>query len=168
MSATVFLKSMPFGSPGVRSRPNEQTCEPQLVSKTLPPLLYGAPVKMVAGFATAIAASDTAAVIYGFLVRPWPNQDTTWGPTATAFGLATPPSFGSCDILKRGYLLVQVGAGTAAAQGVVYMRIATPAAGKPIGGIEAVADGANTVVVANAIFMTAADASGVAEIAYNL
>lgn len=167
MSNTVYLKSMPFGSPGVRSRPHEQTCEPQLVSKTAPPLLYGAPVKMVAGFATAIAAADTAAVIYGFLVRPWPAQDTTWGPT-TAFGLATPPTFGSCDILKRGYMLVQVGAGVAAPQGVVYMRVATPATGKPIGGIEAVADGANTVVVANAIFMTAADENGVAEIAYNL
>lgn len=167
MSTTVFLKTMPFGAPGTRSRPNEQTCEPQLVSKTAPPLFFGAPVKMVAGFATAIALNDAATVIYGFLVRPWPGQDTTWGPT-TPFGVATPPTQGSCDILKRGYVLAQVGAGVPAAQGIVYMRVAVPAAGKPIGGIEAVADGANTVIVANALFNTAADESGVAEIAYNL
>lgn len=165
MSNTVFLKFMPYGPAGVLSRPHVHTNEPQVQSAANPVILYGVPVKMVSGFATAIAASDTASVIYGFSVRQFPRMDFTY---AVGFGNAVPPAKGTIDIMRRGYMLVQVNAGVAAPQGIVYMRVATPAAGKPIGGIEAVADGANTVVVAGAQFMNAADENGVAEISYNI
>ena len=59
-------------------------------------------------------------------------------------------------------------AGTPAIGGAVYVRVATPAAGKPIGGIEAAADGANTIAVTGATFMNAGDANGNVEIAYNI
>ena len=57
---------------------------------------------------------------------------------------------------------------TAAKNGTVYVRVAAAAAGKPLGGVEAVADSTNTIVVAGAYFNGPADAQGVAEIAYNL
>ncbi len=166
MSNTVFKFQMPFPSPGTVARPNVQTIEPQIQSATAPVLLFGVPVKMVSGKATNIAASDTASVVYGFSVRTWPGMDFTFAP---AFGNTAPPGAGfPIDILRRGYIMVQVNAGTPAPQGAVYMRVATPSAGKPIGGIEAVADGSNTVVIAGATFQTAVDENSVAEIAYNI
>ena len=59
-------------------------------------------------------------------------------------------------------------AGVAALDGQVYVRVAAAAAGKPIGGIEAAADGTNTIAITGATFMSAADASGNVEIAYNI
>jgi hypothetical protein len=50
----------------------------------------------------------------------------------------------------------------------VYIRVATAGAGKPIGGIEAVADSTNTILVAGCTFMGPADAAGNAEIGYNI
>lgn len=161
-----YLKQLPFGAPGSLSRPHVHTVEAQMVNKTTPPNIYGGGVKMVSGLALAIAAADPVTVFYGFLVRPWPSQDNSVG--GNTYGSATPPAFGTCDILVRGYLLVNVGAGTPAPGGIVYMRVATPAAGKPIGGIEAVADSTNTVIVPNAIFMTAMDENGTAEVRYNI
>lgn len=166
MSNTVFKLQMPFPAPGTVSRPNVQTIEPQIQSATAPVTAFGVPVKMVAGRATAIAAADAATVVYGFSVRVWPGQDYTFAPS---FGNATPPGAGfPLDILKRGYIMVQVNAGVPAAQGPVYMRVANPSAGKPIGGIEAVADSTNTVIIAGAYFNTLVDENSVAEIAYNL
>lgn len=48
------------------------------------------------------------------------------------------------------------------------MRVAAASAGRPIGGIEAAADGSNTIAVAGCTFMGPADASGNVEIAYNI
>ena len=64
-------------------------------------------------------------------------------------------------------MTVLLRAGAAALNGQVYVRVAAAAAGKPIGGIEAAADSANTIAV-NARFMSAADATGNVEIAYNI
>lgn len=166
MSNTVFKLQMPFPAPGTVARPNVQTIEPQIQSATAPVVLFGVPVKMVAGRATAIAPADTATVVYGFSVRTWPGQDFTFAP---AFGNAVPPGANfPIDILRRGYIMVQVNAGTPAAQGPVYMRIATPSGAKVIGGIEAVADGANTVVIVGATFQGLVDENSVAEVAFNI
>jgi hypothetical protein len=70
--------------------------------------------------------------------------------------------------MRRGYMTVKLNAGTAALGGVVYVRVGAATTGKPMGGIEAVADSTNTVVVAGASFMSTADASGNVEIAYNI
>ncbi len=48
------------------------------------------------------------------------------------------------------------------------MRVATGTELKPIGGIEAVADGVNTIEIKNAMFMHDADAQGNVEISYNI
>ena len=50
------------------------------------------------------------------------------------------------------------------AGGAVYVRVAAAATGKPIGGIEAAADSANTIVLAHCEFTGAQDSQGNGEI----
>lgn len=155
---------MPSGVPGdisrkqttdVDSHPLDRVTANQFAS-------YGVPGKLVAGFFTPIVVGDTAASIFGFLVRPY--------PTTSRDGLGNLPNanIGFGSIMRRGYMTVKNNAGTPATNGVVYMRVATPGTGKPVGGIEAVADGANTVVIPRTYFTSPADADGNVEIEYNI
>lgn len=159
----VFTTAMPSGFPGDVQRAQVCTIEPNLIDDGTPPTLFGVPVKLVSGKVRPIATSDTLAVLYGFLVREFPA-----GASQDGLGTSTPPTSGACSVLKRGYIMVKNNAGTPAKNGTVYMRVATPGAGKPIGGIEATADGANTVAITGAYFNGAADAFGTVEIAFNL
>lgn len=69
-------------------------------------------------------------------------------------------------VFKRGCINVKVQRGTAAFGGAVYVRVAANQAypNAVIGGIEATADGANTVPLPNCRFNGAADANGIAEL----
>lgn len=162
---TAYLYRMPSGFAGMITRVDPTDTEAQLIDPATPPTSFGIPVKMVAGKIQPLANGDAATVIYGFLARPFPFQGQNISGT---IGVQVPPTSGPGDIMRRGYMSVKVNAGTPAFGGVVYARVATPAGAKVIGGIEAVADGANTVIVANAQFMSAPDANGNVEIAYNI
>ena len=128
-----------------------------------PVAAFGVFAKMDAttGNIVALGSSDTADSVYGLVVRSYPTTSAT-----NELGEAVPLK-GVNDILVRGYMTVKCNAGTAKKGGAVYVRIGAAATGKPIGGIEAVADGANTIAV-KARFMHGADASGNVEIAYNI
>jgi hypothetical protein len=71
------------------------------------------------------------------------------------------------EALERGSITVKINNGTPVSQGPVYLRILVNA-GIPagvVGGLEAVADGTNTVVLVGVVFRTGVlDANGVAEI----
>jgi hypothetical protein len=71
------------------------------------------------------------------------------------------------EVLERGSITVKINNGTPASQGPVYVRTVANA-GIPagvVGGLEAVADGTNTVVVPGVVFRTGVlDANGVAEV----
>lgn len=160
-----YTYRMPAGIPGDANRSQSLTIEPQYYDPANPCGSYGIPVVRTANGIRPVQASDTLAEIYGLLVRPYP---TTGGNPSDPLGTSTPPTSGQCDVLKRGYMVVKLNGSTAAAaDGVVYVRVATPGSGKPVGGIEAAADSTNTVAL-NAYFMGAADANGNVEIAYNL
>ena len=74
---SAYLTRMPAGIPGDVSRKEGATIESSLVgSKAIP---YGAFVKLVSGKLEPLAASDTAAVIYGLAVRPYPKQSDAVG-----------------------------------------------------------------------------------------
>lgn len=161
--SNAYLYRMPSGIPGDSSRPSQSTIEPGILNSALPFPTYGVPGKVVSGKFVPIASGDAATVIYGLLVRPFPTNSSTDG-----VGVATPPTSGVCDIMRRGYMTVKLNAGTAALGGVVYVRVGAATADKPIGGYEAAADSTNTVIMAGASFMSAADASGNVEIAYNI
>ncbi|USE78845.1 hypothetical protein NDR89_19595 [Cupriavidus gilardii] len=160
-----ILYRMPSGIPGDISRQSQATVEPQIFDPALPFPGYGLFGKLVAGKFVPIASGDTAAVVYGLLVRPYP---TTGGAGSEPVGTATPPTKGVCDVLRRGYMTVKNNAGSPTNGGQVYVRVAAAAAGKPIGGIEAAADGTNTIAVTGAIFTNAGDANGNVEIAFNI
>ena len=159
-----FLYRMGHGVAGDISRQSQADIEPHVLGATPFPG-YGLFVKIVSGKAVPEGAGDAAGAKYGLLVRPYPTQGANASdPLATA----VPPLSGMADVIRRGYMLVKSNAGVPAHGGAVYIRVANPVGGKPIGGIEAVADGANTILVNNAIFMGAADANGIAEIAFNI
>jgi hypothetical protein len=71
------------------------------------------------------------------------------------------------EVLERGSITIKINNGTPVSQNPVYVRTVVNA-GIPagvVGGLEAVADGTNTVVVPNVVFKTGVlDANGVAEV----
>ncbi|WP_175777628.1 structural cement protein Gp24 [Burkholderia anthina] len=158
-----ILFRMPSGIPGDISRQSQATVETGFFDSTNPFSAYGLFGKVVSGKFVPIGAGDVATAVYGLLVRPFPTQSSQ-----DPVGTSTPPTKGPSDILRRGYMTVQLNAGVAALNGQVYVRVAAAAAGKPIGGIEAAADSTNTIAIAGATFMAAADAAGNVEIAYNI
>lgn len=156
-----YTYRMPSGIPGDVSRKSHSTIESH--NMQTPVAAFGVFAKMdtTTGNIVALGYSDTADSVYGLVVRSYPTTSAT-----NELGEAVPLK-GVNDILVRGYMTVKCNAGTAKKGGAVYVRIGAAATGKPIGGIEAVADGANTIAV-KARFMHGADASGNVEIAYNI
>ncbi|CAN0620527.1 conserved protein of unknown function [Burkholderia multivorans] len=163
MGSNAIMFRMPSGIPGDVTRPSQSTIEPVPLDPTNPFPAYGLFGKIVNGKFVPVGAGDVAASVYGLLVRAYPTQSSQ-----DPLGTSTPPTKGIGDALRRGYQTVQLNAGVAAFDGQVYVRVAAAAAGKPIGGIEAAADGMNTIAITGATFMAAADASGNVEIAFNI
>lgn len=147
---TAYLKRMPQGIAGDVSRPSQSTVEAQLFDPKTPFAGYGLAGKVVAG--RFVPVSDKADVIYGVLVRPFPTQEM--GDVA--------------NVMRRGYMTVTSNSGVATLGSPVYVRVAKGTAAKPVGGFEAAADAENTIVVAGASFMGAADAGGNVELAFNI
>lgn len=160
-----FLYRMPAGIPGDVTRASQSTIEPVFLDPALPFAGYGLFGKIAAGKFVPFGEGDANGADYGLLVRAYP---TTGGSGADPLGTSTPPIKGIADVLRRGYMTVKLNAGTASKDSPVYVRVAAAAAGKPIGGIEAVADSTNTVAITIASFMGPADASGNVEIQYNI
>ena len=156
-----ILYRMPSGIPGDVSRKSHSTIEAHIVKTAI--AAFGVFGKLTANGFAPLAAGDTASSVYGLLVRSYPTQSATNG-----MGAAVPQTGIMHDVLRRGYMTVRCNAGTVAVAGKVYVRIDAGTELKPIGGIEAVADGANTIELTNAMFMHEADAQGNVEISYNI
>jgi hypothetical protein len=166
-SLQAYQFRMPAGFAGDLQRAEVATIETQLIDSSTPPTVFGVAVKYVAGKVQPINnAADTAALVQGVNLRPYPIQGNGTDP----LGTSTPPTSGVTDILKRGYVMVSLGGVAAAAKGgTVFVRVATPSAGKPLGGFEAASDTTNTVALpSNCYFTGPADAYGVTEIAFNI
>jgi hypothetical protein len=159
-----FLTRMPFGIPGDVTRQSQAKIEAQVLNASLPFSAFGLFGKIASGKFVPFAGAETAADAYGILVRPYPITGTN---ASDPLGTSVPPTTGLADVLRSGYINVKNNAGTPAVGGAVYVRIAA-AAGKPIGGFEAAADGVNTIAITGATFAGAADANGNVEIAYNI
>lgn len=160
--ANTILYRMPSGIPGDVSRKNESLVDSRVLDRDVNRQFpgFGLPGKLVAGIFTPIVAGDTAASVYGFLTRPFPTMGRD-GPSSLPN-----PNLGLHGIMRNGYMTVKCNAGTAAPMGPVYMRVAAGTTQKPIGGLEAAADGANTVLLPRTYFTHAADAAGNVEIEY--
>lgn len=160
-----ILYRMPYGIPGDVTRAAQATIETQILNSALPFAGFGLFGKIASGKFVPVTTGDAASAVYGLLVRPYPTQGAN---ASDPLGTSVPKTTGAADVFRRGYANVKVNAGTAAVGGTVYIRVAAAAAGKPIGGIEAVADGGNTIAVTNCTFMGDADASGNVEIGYKI
>ena len=110
-----------------------------------------------------LSPADTAASVYGLLTKPYPTSGVS-----NSFGEAQPPINGMANVMRRGYATVLLRAGVATLKGQVYVRINNPLPGRPIGSIEAVDGGADTIAITSCTFMSGADADGNVEIAYNI
>lgn len=172
-----FTYRMPSGIPGDINRSGAAfVSEPNIIDPSAPPTQYGLPVALdPTNGIRPIISPDAAMDVYGMMVRPFPlNQPTTASffgsnPLGTA---AVPPASGMCDVLKTGYMTVKLyGAAAATPGGAVYVRIQNAGAGEFVGGIEAAADGGNTIQIGaknSTYFRGAADANGNVEIAFNV
>lgn len=158
-----FLYRMPAGVAGALSRPDEAVVETQMYDATSAPSAFGQAVVITSSgekMSTPTAAS-TGEAVYGFNVRVWPSIG---GNLEQGFEDGTPHTAAPAPIMTRGYMTVRCHAGTPAKGGQVYVRVQNAANGKPVGGVEAAADGANTVAVPHCIFMGGMDASNNTEI----
>ncbi len=169
--SNAILYRMSSGIPGTLSRTGLAVAvETAILLTGSAPAAYGLPVAVDAttGHVRAIAGGDTAASVYGVLVRPFPTQGGDG--VNTAIGTSAPPTSGAVDVLKLGYISVYVSRGTPAKAGAVYVRTVANASypNSPVGGFEASADGTNSFALTNAYFTGAADANGNSEIAFNI
>lgn len=172
---TAFTYRMPAGIPGDINRAWAATVEPNILNTATPFLTFGLPglIDTTTGLFRPVAAADTAALTYGLLVRSFPvGQQTasSYSGQQLLTDSTVPPASGPCDVLKRGYMTIHLyGATAAKAAGLVFIRTQNAGAGQIVGGIEAAADGGNTIVMpAGYYFRGPADASGNVEIAWNL
>ncbi|WP_038342296.1 hypothetical protein [Acinetobacter sp. A47] len=157
--SNAFLYRMPSGIPGDISRKAHSTVEAHITKGNFSGFgLFG---KLTAAGFVPLEAADTD--VYGLIVRSYPTQSAVNG-----MGLAVPQPNIVHDVMRRGYMTVKCNAGTAKTAGKVFVRVAAGTDLKPVGGIEAVADGANTIELKNALFMHDADAQNNVEISYNI
>lgn len=166
-----FKYRMPAGIPGATNRVEQLTSEAQIMDTAFPVLLFGVPVKIVSGLVRPIASGDSASLVYGFLIRPYPTQNvgTAYSAGADGFGGGVPNPQDIANVMRRGYMTVQLNNVTAAVKnGQVYVRIANGTTQNPIGGIEAGASGGDCVAITGALFVGPADAAGNTEIQYNI
>lgn len=162
--SNAFLTRMPVGIPGDVTRKALSKVEPSYMNASLPVLAYGVPVKLASEKAVPVAENDAATVVYGFAVRPYPIQPTI----NSGLGAGVPNLDQPLDILRSGYINVKNNNGTPTKGGIVYVRVKNGTTTKPIGGIEAEADGVDVVAIADCTFMGSADANGNTEVAYKI
>jgi hypothetical protein len=162
-----FLYGMPAGVAGSVSRPLDSQTESILLGAT-PPTAYGSVLVMESGSTgkyVAIVGTNVAADIKGFLVRSVPSIS---GGIDNTFAANTINTTYLQSRLTRGYLKVACTQGTPVKGGLAYVRIVV-GSGKAIGDIEAVADGANSLVIPGAEWaLNGKDGNNIAELRYTI
>ncbi len=170
-----FKFRMGAGFAGDVNRSHPASIEPCLIDAAAPPTQYGQPVLVdattqgVRPFAAG-DQSNTVAAGYGLTVRPYPTQQASASNFGQAdIGAAIPLTSGVLDVLRAGYIMVQIPAGQAPVKGSpVYVWAAASTGAHILGGVEATYSAGNTTQLLNATFNGSPDATGVAEIAFNI
>lgn len=170
------IPKLPAGIPGTVHRMENA----EIITETTDPA-FAFPSYGIAGAISAgngryrpIAAGDTDAAVYGLLVRTFPGSaPTDWN--AQGLGQSVPPAGAkprNVSVMIRGFMSIKCnGAAVPVKNGAVYIRIAQGATDpvlQPIGGFEAAADGANTILLTRSYFRGPADAYGNTELAFRI
>lgn len=108
---------------------------------------FGIPVKISSGKAIPFAGAEVAGDFYGVLVREVPRISSDSDADAPTAGQIT-------GVAVSGYVAVVCADGTPTRGGAVYVRVVTAGA-KLVGDFEAVADGANSVLLSNVVWASA-------------
>lgn len=170
-----FAFRMGAGFAGDVNRTHPASIEPCLIDAGAPPTAYGQPVLVdattqgVRPFAAA-DQSNTVAAGYGMTVRPYPIQQSSGTNYGQAnLGAAVPPTTGVIDVLRAGYIMVNLPAGGTPVKGdPVYVWAAASSGAHVIGGVEAAYVAGSTTQLKNATFNGSPDANGNVEIAFNV
>src|ERR1700748_543833 len=125
---------MPAGIPGDVNRIASATIETQVVSSAAGEAPTAFVLRVVisspsgqVGNVRVMTSGDTGQP-YGFLVRPYPTQSSQ-----DPLNVSTPPTSGLVDILKRGYMSVQLQGPTAAIKGgIPYIFLGTTSTTHPV------------------------------------
>lgn len=166
-----YLYAAPSGVPGDISRPDGSSVESAMLVSPFP-ANYGVAVKYATGAAgagtgvTPFAAADTAAVVAGLLVRAAPGISQS--SAAEAVNTFQPNQSEPQGLLKRGYAMVLVNAGTPV-RGQPVGIVQTASVGHPAGSFETTTTGNNiplsATICGNWTFAAdGVDANGFAEI----
>lgn len=140
--------------------------QPDMIIATFPAggsanIPFGTPVKLSSGSVVPMGAGDTAAAFLGIASKEIKSafDYTNQGVGAYAPGEAT-------SVFQRGSINVICQRGTPSYGGAVYLRITANASypSAVVGGLEASADGDNTIQIPNCAWQGGADANGVAEL----
>lgn len=151
--SNAFTFRMPFAIPGdLAQGAGRSNVKAELFGATPFPF-YGLPC-VISSNTVIPVSSNLAAVansIYGWLVRPFPLQESASPSTSLVVGgQAVPPTTGIANVMTEGYIgvFVQAGAASVVAGGQVFLRFQTGGAGITIfGGVEGVTSANNFAVV---------------------
>lgn len=172
---------MGAGFPGVVTRTHLSEVNAELIDLTNPPTEYGQGVLIDATSAEirkTITSDSSNLALYGITVKPFPVQSAQsggldYGATMSNSGSVASnfvPSKGVIDVLKRGYIAVQVNPAASASVkkgGTVYLKYSATSGSNIQGRFEG-ASGSGIITVTNAVWNSSVDASGVAELAFNI
>ena len=160
LNPQVIGKEMPHGFAGCYAR------QPDMIVNTRPaggdaPIVFGTPLKYDGGAVVPMGAADTAALFVGIAGFEIKSALTYLDQSVGQYAVGEPVS-----VFQRGAINVKCNRGAPALGGAVYLRITANASYStaPVGGLEAAADGANTVQLTNCQWAGPADANGVAEL----
>lgn len=167
-----FAFRMGAGFPGDANRTHPFSIEPAIMSNTPVPF-YGFPVVIAADGTNGVrpfgAGDGALTTLYGVAVRPFPQQAATGGVFgAQAFGVGVPPANVPVDVLRQGYVTVQLPSDSAivAKGGPVYIWTAASAGTHTQGGFEGTNPAGNGIALAPTRYMYNGpqDASGFTEL----
>lgn len=164
---TAYLYRMPVGIAGAISRPQDLTVEPVILKSSNAFPAYGLAGKFdTDGFFVPLSDGDTADVVKGIYVRPYP---TTSQPDMVR-QVGTDKNFPG-DAMKRGYMSVNLGSDASAIKkgAPVYVVVSLDSTiDVPLGGFMATSLSGKNVALTNAEFTGAGDANGNAEISWKI
>ena len=169
-----FAFRMGAGFAGDVNRTHPMTIVPELPNATNPPTLYGQAVLMDVTTQTIrrLIPADTAVTrVYGITVRSFPTQQSSGSNYGeAALGAAVPPTTGVTDVLRSGYIMVQLfdNFNVAKKGGPVFVWVAANSGNHVTGGFEDRASAGNTAALLDCTFNGTPDANGVVELAYNI
>lgn len=152
--------TMPHGFAGSYGR------QPDMITNTFPAggtdnIVFGAPLKLSSGAVVAMGAGDAAADFIGIAGREFKSALDYLNQNQGAYAPGEPVS-----VFQRGAINAICQKGTPAYGSSVYLRIAANASypSAVVGGLEAEADGNNTVELKACKWMGPKDSNNVAEL----